>query len=90
MNETQHPHRPLGQRQPGPLLHFEGQEDSLKVSKWLVGHEGAAGARRYKASVPIGALSRLEFCLSFETYHDTSPGRPDVPTTETVVMPTKR
>lgn len=82
--------KPSSHMATGPLLHFRGQEDSSKVSKWLVGHEVAAGARRFKASVPIKGLSRLESCLSFETYHDTDPGRPDVPTMETVAMPTKR
>lgn len=34
---------------------------------------------------PIRGLGRLEFWFSFGTHHDTGPGRPDVPTTETLL-----
>lgn len=35
---------------------------------------------------PIWGLGRLESWFSFGTHHDTGPGRPDGPTTETLLL----
>lgn len=78
-------HLPPEQRQPGPLPHPGDQEGSLKVSKWCSGHEVAAAARGSMPLSCIRGLGRLESWFSFGSHHDTGPGRPDVPITETLL-----
>lgn len=76
-------HSPAEQRQP------EDQEGSLKVTNDVQGMRRRQQPEGSMPLSPIRGLGRPESWFSFGTHHDTGPGRPDVPITETVAMPTK-